>query len=266
MEIGAGTRALVTGASSGIGRSVSQALAARGVTVGLLARRETELSTTAAALAGSGHVVLPCDVRDRDAVEAAVADFVSQTGGLDIVVADAGVTNYGPFRSQPAEHVVRMTEINWYGTVWTVRAALGVMLDRAHGHVVIVSSGGALRSFPWSAVYNATKAAQRAFGEALRHELAGTGVSLTMVYPGEIATALHDHEKDTMPAWYRGGSDAASPDVLADKILAAVQGDARSVYYPPIVRLLGALHSVSPKASDALLRRLRGGAAAPRRD
>jgi len=266
MEIGAETRALVTGASSGIGRAVAHALAGRGATVGLLARRHAELAATAAALPGSGHVVLPCDVSDRDAVDAAVAEFVERAGGLDLVVANAGVTNYGPFSSQPPEHVVRMTEINWYGTVWTVQAALGVLLDRAHGHVVVVSSGGALRSFPWSAVYNATKAAQRAFGEALRHELSGTGVSLTMVYPGEIATSLHDHEKDTMPDWYRGGPNAASPDALAEKILAGVRADARAVYYPPIVRLLGALHNISPKASDALLRRLRGGAAAPRRD
>jgi short-subunit dehydrogenase len=266
MEIGEETRALVTGASSGIGRALAVALADRGATVGLLARREAELRTLAQGLAGDGHVVLPCDVSDRAAVEAAVGRFAAQAGGLNLVVANAGITHYAPISEQPAQDVVRMTEVNWYGTVWTVQAALPLLLDRAEGQIVIVSSGGALRPFPWSGVYNATKAAQRAFSEALRHELSGTGVSLTTVYPGEIATALHDHEQATMPDWYHGGPDAASPDALATAILAGVEQDARAVYFPPIVRLLGVLHNLSPKTSDALLRRLRGGTAAPRRD
>ena len=70
---------------------------------------------------------------------------------------------------------------------------------------MIVSSGSALRAFPWAAGYGATKAAQRGFAEALRHELRGSGVSVTTVYPGEIASDLHAHEKATMPAWYHGG-------------------------------------------------------------
>ena len=114
-------------------------------------------------------------------------------------------------------------------------------------------------------MYGATKAAQRMFAEALRHELAGTGVSLTTVYPGEIATSLHDHEKDRMPAWYRGGEQAAPPQDLARKIVTAIESDERAVYFPPLVRALGIAHGVSPKMGDALLRRLRGESAAPRR-
>jgi short-subunit dehydrogenase len=159
-----------------------------------------------------------------------------------------------------------MTEINWMGTVNTVQAGLPHLLDRARGHIVIVSSGAALRSFPWAAVYGATKAAQRMFGEALRHELSGTGVSLTMVYPGEIATALHDHEKERMPEWYRGGPHAVPADKLARLIVAAVEHDRRGLYYPPLVRMLGALHGLSPRAADRVLRGVRGSTAAPRTD
>jgi hypothetical protein len=68
-----------------------------------------------------------------------------------------------------------------------------------------------------------------------------------------------------MPAWYRGGPQAAPPQALADKIIAAVEQDERAVYHPPLVRALGIAHGVSPKAGDALLRRLRGDSAAPRR-
>ncbi|MTD46109.1 SDR family NAD(P)-dependent oxidoreductase [Conexibacter sp. W3-3-2] len=183
MEIGPGTRAFVTGASRGIGRALAQELAARGAVVGLAARNEQELAELAASLPGSHHV-FACDVSDDEAVRAAIDGFVAQAGGLDLLVANAGITHYGPFRDQPLEHARRMTDINWYGTLYTVHHGLPHLLDAAHGHIVVVSSGAALRSFPWAAVYGATKAAQRMFAEALRHELSGTGVSLTTVFPG----------------------------------------------------------------------------------
>ena len=125
-----------------------------------------------------------------------------------------------------------MTRVNWLGTVYTVKAALGHLVDRASGHIVIVSSGAGLRAFPWAAGYGATKAAQRGFAEALRHELSGSGVSVTTVYPGEIATHLHDHEKDSLPDWYRGGSRAADAGKLAQAVLRAVEKDRRSIAYP----------------------------------
>ena len=265
MRIGSGTRALVTGASRGIGRALAEALARRGASVGLMARSEEELEQLAAGLPGRQYPLV-ADAGDREAVEAAVGRFVEAAGGLQLAVANAGVADYGPFRDMTVEAVERMTRINWLGTVYLVAAVLPRMLERSEGHLVIVSSGAGHRSFPQAAAYGATKAAQRMFGEALRHELTGTGVSLTMVYPGEIATDLHAHDKDTMPAWYRGGEQAVAPERLAEKAIEGVEHDARSVYYPRLVRVLGAAHGVSPRASDAMLRRLRGKTAAPRHD
>jgi short-subunit dehydrogenase len=265
VRIGPGTRALVTGASRGIGRALAEALAGRGASVGLTARSAEDLTQLADQLPGTHHPLV-ADAGQREAVEAAVRRFVELAGGLDLAVANAGVANYGPFRDMSVEAVERMTRVNWLGTVYLVAAALPGMLERSEGHIVIVSSGAGHRSFPQAAAYGATKAAQRMFGEALRHELSGTGVSLTMVYPGEIATSLHEHEKETMPAWYRGGEQAVPPERLAEKVIEGVEGDARSVYYPRLVRVLGAAHGVSPRASDAMLRRLRGATAAPRRD
>ena len=198
-------------------------------------------------------------------MQAAVERFVEHAGGLDLVVANAGIAHYGPFLAQDVERVEAMTRVNWLGTVYTVDAALGHLVDRAHGHIVIVSSGAGLRAFPWAAGYGATKAAQRGFAEALRHELSGSGVSVTTVFPGEIATALHDHEKDSLPDWYHGGASAAGADRLAAAVLRAVERDRRAVYYPPFVRLLG-LNGLAAAATDAILRRLRGGTVAPRRD
>jgi short-subunit dehydrogenase len=253
MRIDASTRAVVTGASRGIGRAVAAALAGRGATVGLLARSPEPL--------GPRTVVLPADVGDREQVQAAFARFAEQAGGLDLAVANAGIAHYGPFAAQDIELVERMTRVNWLGTVYTVEAAL------AHGvrHIVIVSSGAGLRAFPGAAGYGATKAAQRGFAEALRHELGGSGVSVTTVFPGEIATALHDHEKGSLPDWYRGGEAAASAERMAVAILRGVERDRRSVAYPVIVRLLG-LNGVAPRLTDRILRRLRGATAAPRVD
>ena len=262
MEIGSDTRVVVTGASRGIGRAIAQAFAERGCEVGLMARSEEELNELALALPGEGHEALPADVGDRDEVQKAIADF----GRVDVVVVNAGVAHYGPFRDMDLDKVERMTRINWLGTVNTVAATLPGMLDRASGHVVIVSSGAALRTFPWAAVYGATKSAQRGFAEALRHELSGTGVSLTTVYPGEVESHLHDHEKATMPDWYQGKEKAAPAEPLARAVVNAVEEDERAVYYPPLVRLLRVVHGISPKLADRMLKTMRGGTAAPRTD
>jgi short-subunit dehydrogenase len=261
MEIAQSTRVVVTGASRGIGRAIAEAFAARDCEVGLVARSEEELNELVLALPGEGHEALAADVGDRDAIAAALREY----GPVDVLVVNAGIANYGPFRDMDLDKVERMTRVNWLGTVNTIAAALPGMLDRARGHIVVVSSGAGVRSFPWAAVYGATKSAQRGFAEALRHELSGTGVSLTTVYPGEIKSHLHDHEQDTMPDWYRK-ENAADPEPLAKAIVEAVEKDKRAVYYPPIVRLLRIMHGISPKLSDRMLKTLRGGTAAPRLD
>ena len=155
---------------------------------------------------------------DRESIGRAVEGF----GTIDVLVANAGIAHYLPFAEMPPELIERLTEVNWLGTAYTVQAALPGMLQRGRGHIVIVSSGAGIRSFPGAAVYGATKAAQRGFGEALRHELKGTGVGLTMVYPGQIRSSLHDHEKERMPDWYK--LDRAVPaEPLARAVVEAVE-------------------------------------------
>jgi len=153
--------------------------------------------------------------------------------------------------------------VNWLGTIHTVWAALPGMLERKRGHIVVVSSGGGVRGFPSAAVYNGTKAAQRGFAEALRHELDGSGVSVTTVYPGEVETSLHDHELDHMPDWYRMDRRApAGP--LGEKVAEAVENDRREVFYPPLVRMLRVVNGISPRLGDLVLRRMLGRSVAPR--
>jgi short-subunit dehydrogenase len=263
VRIETGTRAIVTGASRGIGRATARALSARGATVGLLARSRDELDALAADLPGD-HVVLPVDIGRRREVERAVERFVKRTGGIELLVANAGIAHYGPFADVELERTEEMVRINVIGTIYSVRAGLDPMLDAVRGHIVVVSSGAGLRAFPWGAVYGGTKAFEKNFAEALRHELSGTGVSVTTVFPGEIATELHAHERDRMPDWYKA-DELLDPARVAEAIVAGVEADRREVVVPGIVRFLG-LNGLVPSVVDRILRTMRGPAAAPRRD
>ena len=262
MKIHDGTRAIVTGASKGIGRATARALAGRGAKLGLIARGEEGLEQLASEL-GDGATVLPADVADRGSVTAAVEKFAEQEGGLDIAVANAGIARYAPFTEQDPEDVERMVLTNVLGTMNTVRAALEPMLDSASGHIVVLSSGAGLRAFPWAAVYGATKAADKGFAEALRHELSGTGVSLTTVFPGEVATSLHV-EATQLPDW-RNSKDAIPPELVASATIEAIEGDKRELHIPGAVKLL-TINDVAPGLLDRMLAMVRGGGAAPRRD
>ncbi len=267
MRIEPGTRALVTGASRGIGRAVCRALASRGARLGLMARGRERLEELAAELPegpGGPHVPLVADVSKRGQVTRAVDRFAKRAEGLDLVIANAGVAHYGPFADADVERAEEMVRVNVLGAIYTVGAALPHLLDRARGHVVIMSSGAGVRAFPSAAVYGATKAADRGFAEALRHELSGTGISVTTVFPGEVETDLHAHERSLLPDWRRNENELPA-DAVARAVLNGVEADSRAVYVPGVVRLLG-LNGLAPRLTDALLRRIRGATAAPRRD
>jgi len=261
MKVGGDTRAIVTGASKGIGRALAEALIQRGATVGLVARSGDELEALAAQL-GERAIPVPADVGERDAIGGAASDFLARAGGLDLLIANAGIARYAPFSEQDPADADGMVRTNVLGTINTVRAGLEPMLDRGTGHVVVISSGAALRAFPWAAVYGATKAANKGFAEALRHELSGTGVSVTTVFPGEVATELHA-EATQLPDWRRSEEEVPAEEV-AWATIEAVEGDRREVHIPRQVRLL-ALNDLAPGLVDRLLAAIRGGAAAPRR-
>jgi short-subunit dehydrogenase len=267
VRIGPETRAIVTGASAGLGRALAVALATRGARVGVVARRRELLEALIGELApgpAGQHLALPADISKRRQIERAVERFCKRTGGVDLLFANAGIAHYGPFADVELELAEEMVGVNVLGTTYSVAAALGPMLDQAAGHIVVTSSGAGLRAFPWAAVYGGTKAFDRGFAEALRQELSGTGVSVTTVFLGEVATDLHAHEPQAEPDWRRE-NEAVPAKRAAERMLAAVEADERNVYVPGLVRLLG-LNGVSPKLTDRLLSRIRGPSAAPRRD
>jgi short-subunit dehydrogenase len=191
-------RAIVTGASSGIGLAVSRELARRGWQVAMLARRTELLEKEAASIPGA--VALTCDVCDAAAVEQAVRQAESRVGGaFDLAVANAGIGKVGhaaKFDTAQAERTIRT---NVLGMIYLFGAVIPSMVERRSGRFAGVASLAGLRGLPTSAAYSSSKAAMQAFLEASRIELAPSGVSVTIVNPGFIATAMTEKNKFKMP-------------------------------------------------------------------
>jgi 3-oxoacyl-[acyl-carrier protein] reductase len=176
-----GKEALVTGASGGVGAAVARVLHDAGASVGLLSRRGDDLGL-------ERGVGLVCDVSDRGAVFDATAQVVERFGGLDVVVANAGVGMYGPFLELAPEHVEAMIDVNLKGTIYTAAATLPHLVERGGGDFVSLASVAGLRAFPGEAVYNASKFGQVGFTRALDHEMREHGVRCSNVAPGGVAT------------------------------------------------------------------------------
>ena len=176
-----GKVALVTGASRGIGAAVARALAAEGARLGLASRSGEDLGIADA-------VALPCDVRHSENLEALAVETAERFGGIDILVANAGVGAYGPFLDLPPEQLDEMIDVNVKGTLYAVRATLPYLLESEAADIVTLASEAGRRGLPLEAVYCASKFAQVGFTRALDHELREKGVRCTNVCPGGVAT------------------------------------------------------------------------------
>ncbi len=175
-----GKTAVITGASRGIGAALAQQLHARGVNLGLASRSADDLGL-------DRTVAQPCDVRDLEALERLCQATADAFGGIDIVVANAGVGSYGAFLDLSREHLDEMIDVNLKGTLYAIRAALPHMAGR-EGDVITLASEAGRRGLPNEAVYCASKFGQVGFTRALDHELREHGIRCTNVCPGGVAT------------------------------------------------------------------------------
>jgi 3-oxoacyl-[acyl-carrier protein] reductase len=175
-----GKTAVITGASRGIGAAVAHMLHARGCKLGLASRSGDDLGL-------AGAVAQPCDVRDLDALMGLCDATAEAFGGIDIVVANAGVGAYGPFLELSREHLDEMLDVNLKGTLYAIRAALPHMLGR-EGDVITLASEAGRRGLPNEATYCASKFGQVGFTRALDHELREQGIRCTNICPGGVAT------------------------------------------------------------------------------
>jgi short-subunit dehydrogenase len=210
--------AVVTGASSGIGRALARALAAEGAKVGLIARRKEQLDALAGEVAAAGGTAAAAaaDVGDRGQVRDAVEEVRQRLGPVDLMVANAGVGAPTLVDPMNVGDVEKMFRVNVLGVVYAVDAVLPEMLHRGRGHVAAVSSLAAYKGLPGESAYCASKAAVNTFLEGLRIQLRGRGVSVTTVCPGFVLTPMTEINDFDMP-WL------LQPDQAARRIVRALR-------------------------------------------
>jgi len=181
-------RALVTGASSGIGAAYARALRQRGERLVLVARRADRLQDLARELGGEPHaLVLPLDLAALGAAEALQAALDAKGIGVDCLVNNAGLGHTAPFAAQRPETIRAMLDVNVRAVVELVRVFLPGMRSRGRGRIVNVASNAAFQPVPYLAVYAATKSFVLSFTESLAEELRGTGIQVQALCPGITA-------------------------------------------------------------------------------
>ncbi len=192
MRTFAGKTAVITGAASGMGRALALDLAARGCNVALTDVNEVGLKQTAedARTAGVEATAEVVDVADREAMHELADEVVRTHGQVDLVFNNAGVALSQTIEGSAYDDLDWIVGINFWGVVHGTKAFLPHLLERPEGHIVNTSSVFGLMAVPTQGAYNATKYAVRGFTDALRHELDGTNVSVTVVHPGGIRTNI----------------------------------------------------------------------------
>lgn len=233
-------RAIITGASSGIGEALARELGRRGWSLALLARRRDPIEILARELGNA--VAVPCDVTDFTAVTDSVRKAESALGGpFDLAVANAGIgapTHASKFKAEEAEQMVR---VNVLGMMYLFDAVVPGMIEAGSGRFAGVASLAGLRGLPTSSVYSATKAAMQAFLESSRIELAPYGVGVTTINPGFVATPMTEKNRFKMPF-------LVNVDEAARIIADGLERGARVVQFPLPMSLLMRFVRLLPNA------------------
>ena len=245
-----GRVAIVTGASSGIGRETALALASAGADVTLAARREPLLHRVAESIQADGAeaLVVPTDVTQRADVEELVAATLARWGRVDILVANAGSYIRSAIPDLTVQAMERSMAVNFYGALHAVLAVQPHMLAQGSGHIVLVSSFDAKKGLPLDAPYVASKAALSGYGEVLRQELRPHGIAVTTVFPGRVDTPLI--ENLDVPRV----SAKIPPATVARAIVAALRRHPPEVIIPFQARLLELIDVISPRLGDWFVR------------
>lgn len=215
--------AVVTGGSSGIGLSVARQLAERGARVSLVARRQALLDEAGESLSAAGHRMqtVAVDVADRPAVTAALGELASSFGPCDVLVTSAGMVQPGYFAALTDDVFRETMEVDYFGTLWPIRAVVPSMAERRTGSIVGVSSGAGLVGVFGYAAYSPAKFAVRGLLEVLRCELAPYGIHVGCACPPDTDTPQLAYENEFKPPETAAISGAITP-LTADRVAASI--------------------------------------------
>jgi short-subunit dehydrogenase len=248
---------LITGASSGIGAATALEVARRGGRVVLLARSRGGLEAVADKVraAGSTAHVYPVDLADPEAVEAAARRIEQEVGVPDVLVNNAGAGRWlYPEETEPRQ-VMAMMAVPYFAAFWLTRAFLPAMRRRGSGHIVNVTSAAAYVGMRGATGYSAARWAVRGFTAALRSDLAGSGIGVTLIAPGKVATPYFEHNpgsEERIPAITRL-YPTLTVEQVARSVVRAVERRRREVVEPFLLRLTLVLHRIVAWPVDWLL-------------
>lgn len=244
--------AVITGASSGIGKACAQAFAREGLHVVLAARRVAVLQQVADEIvaAGGAATAVPCDVTDAAQVEHVVAEALAVTGRLDVMVCNAGLGYNGRLDETDAEAMRRLMEVNYFGTFHAARAAVRHFRGTGSGHLFIMSSITGRKGVPRMGAYAATKFAQVGLGESVRAELAGTGIHVTLVYPISTETGFRGAIEREWGLDVSGIGPRQQPEHVAATMVRALRRPRADIYPMRLSRLIPAAAALIPGLAD----------------
>ncbi|NRA87663.1 MAG: 3-oxoacyl-[acyl-carrier-protein] reductase [Rhizobiales bacterium] len=193
-----GKKALITGATGGIGRAIAEAFHAQGATIAISGTRENVLQELADSLGSNVHVV-PCNLSDKDSIEALVPSAIKAMGGVDILINNAGITRDGLFMRMKDDDWDAVISVNLTAAMRLSRAVMRGMMKARHGRIINISSVVGVAGNPGQANYVASKAAIIGLGKSLAQEVGNRGITVNAIAPGFIATPMTDelNEKQT---------------------------------------------------------------------
>ncbi|MFI1418882.1 SDR family NAD(P)-dependent oxidoreductase [Streptomyces sp. NPDC020731] len=241
--------ALVTGASSGIGAATARRFAAGGWQLLLSGRDRRRLEETAS---GTSAVLLPADLAAPDGARMLAEAALRETGRIDVLVAGAGIGWAGPFLTMPHTDIDRVLFLDLNATLHLVREVLPAMVTAGDGRVVLVGSVAGSVGVREEAVYSAAKAGLAAFAEALRQELRGTGVGVTLVVPGPVETGFFARRGTP---YRRSHPRPTSPGRVAAAVWNAVSQGRDEAYVPTWLTLPSRVRALTPGLYHKLLDR-----------
>jgi short-subunit dehydrogenase len=242
--------AVITGASSGIGRILALRLAERGAHIALVARREAELEAVAGEIrrlcpGGPDPLILPCDVGVAEQVAAAAERAIAGLGTVDLLVNNAGYGHHRRFLDWDLADMERMMRVNYLGALYWTKALLPKMIERGSGWLVFMASVAGKIGTPEEAAYSASKFAMVGLAEALSLEVEDAGVHVLTVCPGVIRTPFFDQEAlARMPPVAR--RSMVDPEDLVDAILSALARGKHEITYPRAIAAAYAVRGLAP--------------------